>query len=142
MFFFLSKTLGILLLPSHLMIGVGIAGLILLLTRFASLGRKLVVASLLLLVICGFSPIGNVLLYSLELRFPPWDEAHGAPDGIIVLGGAINIYISAAHGKPVFGPAIDRIDRSRRTRSALSESPYRIFRRQSPPVFRRHLDGG
>ena len=56
-------------------------------TRFASLGRKLVIAAVLLLVICGLSPLGNLLLYPLEQRFPPWDAARGAPDGIIVLGG-------------------------------------------------------
>ena len=88
---------------------MGIVGLLLLLTRFASLGRRLVVVSLLLIAICGFSPIGNVLLYSLELRFPPWDNTRGAPDGIVVLGGAIDVYLSAAHGAAVFGPSIDRI---------------------------------
>ena len=56
-------------------------------TRFASLGRKLVIAAVLLLVICGLSPLGKALLYPLEQRFPPWDAARGAPDGIIVLGG-------------------------------------------------------
>lgn len=97
------------LLPSNLLIGVGFLGLILLLTRFVSLGRKLVVASVLSLAICGFSPIGNLLLYPLELRFPPWDDKRGAPDGIIVLGGAIEPDMSAAHGTAVFGPSIDRI---------------------------------
>jgi uncharacterized SAM-binding protein YcdF (DUF218 family) len=108
-FFFLSKTLGVLLLPSNLLIGVGVLGLILLLTRFVSLGRKLVVASVLLIAICGFSPIGNLLLYSLESRFPPWDDTRGAPDGIVVLGGAIDLDLSAAHSTAVFGPSIDRI---------------------------------
>lgn len=109
MFFFLSKTLGVMLLPSNLLIGVGFLGLILLLTRFVSLGRKLVVASALLLTIGGFSPIGNLLLYPLESRFPSWDDTRGAPDGIIVLGGAIEPDMSAAHGAPVFGPSIDRL---------------------------------
>jgi uncharacterized SAM-binding protein YcdF (DUF218 family) len=108
-FFFFSKTLGVMLLPSNLLIGVGFLGLILLLTRFLSLGRKLVVASALLLAICGFSPIGNLLLYPLESRFPPWDDTRGGPDGIIVLGGAIEPDMSAAHGAPVFGASIDRI---------------------------------
>jgi uncharacterized SAM-binding protein YcdF (DUF218 family) len=108
-FFFLSKTLGVLLLPSNLLIGVGIVGLILLLSRFVSLGRKLVVASVLLIAICGFSPIGKLLLYPLETRFPPWDDTRGAPDGIVVLGGAIEPDLSAAHGAAVFGPSIDRI---------------------------------
>src|SRR3977135_2909810 len=97
------------LLPSNLLIGVGIVGLVLLLTRFASPGRKLFAARVLLLAICGFSPIGNWLLYPLESRFPPWDDTRGAPDGVIVLGGAIEPNMSAVHGIPVFGPSVDRI---------------------------------
>jgi uncharacterized SAM-binding protein YcdF (DUF218 family) len=108
-FFFLSKTVGVILIPSNLLVGVGIIGLILLLSRFASLGRKLVATSMLLLAVCGFSPVGNLLLYPLESRFPPWGDTRGAPDGIIVLGGAIEPDMSAAHGTAVFGPSVDRI---------------------------------
>ena len=109
MFFFLSKTLGLMLLPSNFLIGVGIVGVILLLTRWAPLSRKLTVASLVLLAICGFSPVGNLLLYPLESRFPPWDQRQGAPDGIVVLGGSIEPDLSAAHGVAVFGASVDRI---------------------------------
>src|ERR1700704_6171608 len=97
------------LLPTNFMIGLGIVGLFLLFTRFASLGRKLVVASVVLLAICGFSPLGNLLLYPLESRFPPWKDRGGAPAGIVVLGGSIDPDISAAHGVAVFGSSIDRI---------------------------------
>ena len=62
-----------------------------------------------LLAICGFSPLGNWLLYPLEARFPPWDAARGAPDGIVVLGGSIDPDLSAAHGVAVFSGAADRI---------------------------------
>jgi uncharacterized SAM-binding protein YcdF (DUF218 family) len=110
LFFVLSKTLGFLLLPTNLLIGVGFIGAILLLTRFASLGRKLVMASVLLLVICGLSPLGNYLLYPLESRFPPWDAGAGAaPDGIIILGASIEADLSAAHGTPVVRSAPDWI---------------------------------
>jgi uncharacterized SAM-binding protein YcdF (DUF218 family) len=110
LFFVLSKTLGFLLLPTNFLIGVGFIGAILLLTRFASLGRKLVIASVLLLVICGLSPLGNYLLYPLESRFPPWEAGAGAPpDGIIVLGASIEADLSAAHGTPVVRSAPDRI---------------------------------
>jgi uncharacterized SAM-binding protein YcdF (DUF218 family) len=108
-FFFFSKTLGVMLLPTNFMIGVGIVGLLLLLTRFASVGRKLLIASIVLLAVCGFSPLGNLLLYPLEARFPPWDASRGAPDGIVVLGGSIKPELSAAHGVPVFGNSVDRI---------------------------------
>jgi uncharacterized SAM-binding protein YcdF (DUF218 family) len=109
LFFFLSKTFGIMLLPSNFFIGLGLVGVVLLLTRFASLGRKLVMASLVLLAVCGFSPLGNLLLYPLEQRFPPWDDAGGAPDGIVVLGGSIEPDLSAAHGAPVFNDSVGRV---------------------------------
>jgi uncharacterized SAM-binding protein YcdF (DUF218 family) len=109
LFFVLSKTIGVMLLPANFLIGVGIAGSILLVTRFASLGRKLLIASVVLLAICGFSPLGNLLLYPLEARFPPWDAASGAPDGIVVLGGSIEPDLSSARGKAVFTAAVDRI---------------------------------
>ena len=109
LFFILSKTLGAMLLPTNFLIGVGVVGAILLLTRFASLGRKLVISSVLLLVVCGLSPLGTLLLYPLEQRFPSWDAGRGAPDGIIVLGASIEADLSAAHGTPVVRGAPDRI---------------------------------
>jgi uncharacterized SAM-binding protein YcdF (DUF218 family) len=109
LFFVLSKTLGFMLLPTNLLIGIGLLGAILMVTRFASLGRKLVIAAVLLLVICGLSPLGNLLLYPLESRFPPWDASRGAPDGIVVLGASIEADLSAAHGTAVVRSAPDRI---------------------------------
>lgn len=109
MFFVLSKTLGIMLLPTNFLIGLGIVGLVLRFTRFASLGRKLVFASIALLAFCGFSPLGNWLLHPLEQRFPAWEASRGAPDGIVVLGGAIEPDVSAARGVPAFASGVDRI---------------------------------
>src|ERR1700733_16255277 len=97
------------LLPVNFLIGIGLLGAILLATRFSSLGRKLLMVSALLLAICGFSPVGNLVLYPLESRFPPWDASQGAPDGIVVLGGAIDPDLSAAHGVTVFAGSVDRI---------------------------------
>jgi uncharacterized SAM-binding protein YcdF (DUF218 family) len=109
LFFALSKTLGVLLLPTNFLIGLGLLGAVLLFTRFASFGRKLVIASFVLLAVCGFSPLGNLLLYPLEQRFPPWDDTRGAPDGIVVLGGSIDPELSAVHGVTVFKGSVDRI---------------------------------
>src|SRR5258707_12595213 len=97
------------LLPTNFLIGLGLFGAILLATRWASLGRKLMVASAVLLAICGFSPLGRLLLYPLESRFPPWDAARGAPDGIIVVGGSIDVDLSAAHGVAVTNGGADRL---------------------------------
>jgi uncharacterized SAM-binding protein YcdF (DUF218 family) len=109
LFFLLSKTLGVLLLPTNFLIVVGLVGMTLLATRFFSLGRKLLMASVLLLAFCGFSPLGIWLLYPLEQRFPPWDAAQGAPDGIVVLGGAIDADLSAGRGTAVFDTFAGRL---------------------------------
>src|SRR6266581_3650687 len=97
------------LLPVNFLISLGVLGAILLATRFRPLGRKLVIASFVLLMIVGFSPLGNWLLYPLEQRFPPWDAARGAPDGIVVLGGSIDPDLSAAHGVAVVKGSADRL---------------------------------
>jgi uncharacterized SAM-binding protein YcdF (DUF218 family) len=109
LFFALSKTIGVMLLPTNFLIGLGFVGVVLHFTRFARLGRKLVIASILLLAICGFSPLGSLMLYPLEARFPPWDDTKGAPDGIVVLGGSIEPDLSAARGTAVFSGSVDRI---------------------------------
>ncbi len=109
MFFFLSKTLGIMLLPVNFLIGAGVLGAILLVTPWRPLGRRLMIVSLAMLAIGGFSPLGNLLLYPLEQRFPPWDASRGPPDGIIVLGASVEPEISAAHGTPVIRGSPDRI---------------------------------
>jgi len=62
LFFVLSKTLGVMALPTNLLIGLGILGAVLLATRFASWGRKLLVAAILLLAVFGFTPLGNFFL--------------------------------------------------------------------------------
>jgi uncharacterized SAM-binding protein YcdF (DUF218 family) len=109
LFFILSKTVGVLLLPTNFLIVLALAGVVLSLTRFARAGRRLMIAAIVLLALAAFSPLGNLLLYPLENRFPPWDPAQGAPDGIVVLGGSIDPDLSAAHDVPVIRGAPDRI---------------------------------
>jgi uncharacterized SAM-binding protein YcdF (DUF218 family) len=109
LFFALSKTLGVMLLPSNLLVGLGLIGLVALPTRFALQGRRLLAASLILLAVCGWSPLGSLLLVPLEQRFPPWDATRGDPDGIVVLGGAIDPDLSAARGVPAFRGGGDRL---------------------------------
>jgi uncharacterized SAM-binding protein YcdF (DUF218 family) len=98
MFFILSKTAAFLLLPSNLLIGLGVVGIVLMATRFRRAGWRLTVASLVLLAVLGFSPLGALLGHALESRFPPWDATGGAPDGIVVLGGAISAGLSRDYG--------------------------------------------
>jgi uncharacterized SAM-binding protein YcdF (DUF218 family) len=108
-FFVLSKTVGVMALPQNFLIGLSLLGSLLLLTRFTRLGRALLVMSAVMLAVCGFSPIGNLLLYPLESRFPAWTPSQAAPDGIIVLGASIDVDLSTAHGRPVVTTSSDRI---------------------------------
>jgi uncharacterized SAM-binding protein YcdF (DUF218 family) len=98
MFFVLSKLLGLLIIPSNFVVGIGLLGIILLLTRLRRVASWLIVTGVVLTALAGLSPLGNVLILPLEQRFPPWDPSHGAPDGIVVLGGSIVPDIAAARG--------------------------------------------
>jgi uncharacterized SAM-binding protein YcdF (DUF218 family) len=109
MFFYLSKILGFFAIPSNLVIVLGIVGVLLLRTRFARAGRRLAAGSLVVLAIIGLSPVGNALIIPLEQRFPSWDHGRGAPDGIVVLGGAISPDVSAARHEPALNEAAERL---------------------------------
>jgi uncharacterized SAM-binding protein YcdF (DUF218 family) len=109
LFFILSKTVGVLLLPTNFLIVLALIGAVLSMTRFALMGRRIMIAAIVLLALAAFSPSGNLLLYPLESRFPAWSAAQGAPDGIVVLGGPIDPDLSVAHGTPVIRTAPDRI---------------------------------
>jgi uncharacterized SAM-binding protein YcdF (DUF218 family) len=109
MFFVASKVLGFFAIPSNLLITIGLIGVALLWTRFARAGRRMVVGALIMIAVLGLSPIGNALMVSLEQRFPPWDAARGAPDGIVILGGAISPKISSARNEVVLNEAAERM---------------------------------
>jgi uncharacterized SAM-binding protein YcdF (DUF218 family) len=109
MFFALSKLLGFFAQPSNMLITVALFGVIVTQTRFSRGGQRILVGSILVLAACGFSPIGNLMLRPLEQRFPPWDGEHGAPDGIIVLGGVISHGSSTARPYPGINEAAERI---------------------------------
>lgn len=109
MFFILSKTAAILLLPSNFLIALGFIGIVLMATRFKRAGRRIALASLVLLALAGFSPLGTLLAHKLESRFPPWDPSRGAPDGVVVLGGAIVAGLSRDYGETAVGSDAGRV---------------------------------
>lgn len=118
MFFVLSKTVAFLALPSNIVLILGVAGLALLLTRYRWAGRRLLLACVALLVLCGVLPVGAFLSATLENRFPTYDMAGPAPDGIIVLGGGIDPDASVALGEPVVGTGFQRLLTARRLAEA------------------------
>jgi hypothetical protein len=69
MFFLLSKSVSFLLLPSNILIGLAIVGVVLLTTGKKRAGTGLLLASIILLAIAGWYPTGNLLVHALESAF-------------------------------------------------------------------------
>ncbi len=109
MFFVLSKVAGFFAVPSNLFMVLGFVGLIVSMTRFARTGFALAVVSLVMLGIMGLTPLGNALILPLEERFPAWDEARGAPDGIVVLGGSVDTLVSLTRKEIALNEAGERM---------------------------------
>jgi uncharacterized SAM-binding protein YcdF (DUF218 family) len=109
MFFIAAKTVGFFALPSNLLFSISLFGILLMATRFARSGCIMLVGAVLTLAAFGLGPISNWMIYPLEQRFPAWDPARGAPDGIIVLGGSINPENSALRGAPALNESAERL---------------------------------
>jgi uncharacterized SAM-binding protein YcdF (DUF218 family) len=109
MCFVVSKLLGFFALPSNDMLAAGLIGLVLMRTRFVCTGRRLVSASIVLFFAFGLLPLSKMLIAPLEERFPPWDASRGAPDGIVVLGGAIESAIAPLRPASALNEAAERI---------------------------------
>jgi len=109
MYFYLSKTIGDLAVPSNLILLVLVCGLVLWRSRFAQLGRRSTLAGTVLLLIGGMTPLGTALLVPLENRFPPWDASRGPPAGIVVLGGVVNQHVSLLRNQISLDSAAGRL---------------------------------
>jgi uncharacterized SAM-binding protein YcdF (DUF218 family) len=109
MFFVLAKIFGFFAHPSNVLIVLALVAAATLRTKFATTGRRLLLTSVILLAILGFTPLGNALIVPLEDRFPRWDATRGAPDGIVVLGGAFDTVVSRARGDIALTDAAERM---------------------------------
>lgn len=109
MFFYLSKILWWFAAPSNLLLAATALGALLLFTRWARGGRRLMVAAVAGLALCGVSPLGVWLARPLENRFPLPAEDMPVPTGILVLGGSMNPLTTAARRQPTIGSASGRI---------------------------------
>jgi uncharacterized SAM-binding protein YcdF (DUF218 family) len=89
MFLFVSKTLGVLVVVSNVLVVVAFAGAVALLFRRKRLGAVLVWTAALGFLLMGFGPVGSILMRPLEDRFPRPPGDIPEPTGIIVLGGVI-----------------------------------------------------
>jgi len=109
MFFVVSKVLGFVAQPSNVIALLCILGAALWLLQRRRAGIRVLLLGVALLLVFGYSPVSNVLLLSLSERFPKWQSDGHEPDGIIVLGGAIDSEVSAARGAIELDSSAERI---------------------------------
>jgi len=103
-FFFASKVYWILASPILLLLVIALLGTLMSFGAgwVRAAAKAAAALSLLVLTAAAATPLGLWLVRPLEDRFPPPPDDMPAPDGIIVLGGAVNGAVSTARGQPVF----------------------------------------
>ena len=99
MFFIASKVLWILTDPGNLLLIVLALGVLLLWTPWRRGGRRLIGLVTLALLGLAVFPFGQLVTQSLENRIPPPKELPEEVAGIVVLGGMIDQFVSAARGQ-------------------------------------------
>lgn len=109
MFFFLSKIAGFFAHPSNIVAVLIVAGSILLATRFRRAGVRIVVTGIVAMLLLGYSPLPNILLLPLSERFPAWQDNSRPPDGIVVLGGAIDADSTVTRGSLEVDSSAERV---------------------------------
>jgi uncharacterized SAM-binding protein YcdF (DUF218 family) len=108
-FFFASKIIWMLASPINLLLIAALVGVLLCFGRHVRFGRGLALAAILVLATAATLPVGALLISPLENRFPQPPLDLPAPEGIIVLGGAINDPASTARGETVFNEGGERL---------------------------------
>lgn len=104
----LSALADILQRPSNLIGLLALFGLLALLLRWRRVGRSAVIFAAVLLVVCGWLPVGRMALGVLENRFPR-PELGERVDGIIMLSGAADVPLSVERGAVALNGAAERI---------------------------------
>ena len=109
MYFIASKVFWTLAAPTTLLMLGTALGLALLFTPWRRTGRVLAVLGFAGLLVCAYSPLGNLLLVPLEERFPRWTADGGPYAGIIVLGGPVEETTSNARDMLTFNESGERL---------------------------------
>lgn len=94
MFYYASKILWVFAQPSNLLVVVVAIALIALLLKRRRLALWLLCPATTALIAIGLLPLGQWLLLPLENRFPAPAQPPDRVDGIIVLGGAIDLVVA------------------------------------------------
>ena len=98
MFFIASKLFFALVRPFNLLLALLVIGAVAQLAGRRRLASVLVVFVAAAYAVIAFTPLPQVAISVLEQRFPRPGALEPAPDGIIVLGGAIEADLQQGHG--------------------------------------------
>ncbi len=114
MMFYLSKFVWFLLQPSGSLTLILMCGTALLWSRWHRLARRLVTFAAIGFVVAGVSPVGNALLLPLEERFSRSQEdgEKDTIDGIVVLGGAVDPFVTQERGVVALHNSAERMTAS------------------------------
>lgn len=109
MSFVLSKIFWFVAQPGNVFFIVLVLAIVLLRTRYRRLGRRLLVALLVFGGVVAVLPLGQWLTSPLENRFPQLKPLPSRVDGIVVLGGAVDQFVSRARGQPAVNGNAERL---------------------------------
>lgn len=109
MSFYLPRLIWILLNPLNLLLLLMCLSLLLQFTRWRITGRRVMVFCILCLVVPAILPIGRVMIAVLESRFSVPDPMPAQVDGIIVLGGMVDLQRSEDTGQPMLNRNAGRL---------------------------------
>jgi len=95
--------------PANVVLVFLVLGTALLWLRWRRTGRYVVTATVVVMILIGALPIGSWLTTILENRFPTIHRVDGPVDGIIVLGGSFNTYITEKRGQVAISEPVERL---------------------------------
>lgn len=110
MFFYVSKIFWFALQPSGLLTIMLVVGAVLLaMTRYQQVGRRLLITAAVLFLLGGLLPLSTWLILPLEERFPRANLSGSPIDGIIVLGGVESARVAQSRQVHAINEGAERI---------------------------------
>lgn len=108
-FWIVSKVAWALIAPETLLLFLLILSAGLLWTRYNKQGRVLISSTVLIITMVSVLPFSFWILRPLEDRFAIPKKLPDRVDGVIVLAGAENIFVTIAHGLPALNGGAERL---------------------------------
>lgn len=109
MSFTFSKIFWLIAQPGNVFLLVLVLAIVLLRGRYRRLGRRLLAGLLAFGIVVAVLPLGEWLTLPLENRFAQLKALPARVDGIVVLGGAVDQFVSRARGQPAVNSSAERL---------------------------------